>query len=271
MKNSLPLYRPFRFLLSGIYKLWYNPKIIGAENIPDTGNVVIASNHIHVFDQCNIIIKTKRCIRYMAKKEYFKGGLAWFFKGVGCISVKRNKKDSEAVDKAIEVLKEGHCLGIFPEGTRNIIKPVRIKEVYQKYFSNISYKYFFKKIKNSKLSQINYLEELYSNKIITKKELKDNIFSSDNYLKELVLKDIISEDDYYNSLLLPFKYGAVSIAYKTTSKIIPVAVSGDYKFRSNNLNIQIGKPISVEKDLEKANKKLRKEIIMLLKKSKQNW
>ena len=50
MKNNLILYRPFRFLLSGIYKLWYNPKIIGAENIPETGNVVIASNHIHIFD-----------------------------------------------------------------------------------------------------------------------------------------------------------------------------------------------------------------------------
>ena len=265
MKNSLPLYRLFRFLLSGIYKLWYNPKIIGAENIPDTGNVVIASNHIHVFDQCNIIIKTKRCIRYMAKKEYFKGRLAWFFKGVGCISVNRDHKDSAAVNKAIEVLKEGHCLGIFPEGTRNRIKKDQIEEIYLKYFKDINYTFFYKKIKNNKLSQINYLIELFDKEIITKKELKENIFLVDKFLKDLAVKNKISKADYYNSLLLPFKFGAVSIASKTTSKIVPVAVSGDYKFRSNNLIIKIGKPMAVVEDLEKANVKLRKETINLLK------
>ena len=56
--------------------------------------------------------------------------------------------------------------------------------------------------------------------------------------------------------LLPFKFGAVSMAKKTGATIVPFAVVGDYKFRSKNLKIKFGKPFKVEGDLEEANKKL---------------
>ena len=42
------------------YKLWYNPKIIGKENIPKTGTIIICANHKHMMDQCAILISTKR-------------------------------------------------------------------------------------------------------------------------------------------------------------------------------------------------------------------
>lgn len=57
-------------------------------------------------------------------------------------------------------------------------------------------------------------------------------------------------------LLLPFKFGAVSMAKKTNALIVPFAITGDYKFRSQNLNARFGKPFKVEGDLEQANKKL---------------
>ena len=58
-------------------------------------------------------------VHYLAKKEYFDGKFAWFFKLAGCIPVNRKIKDTKASTHAIELLKSGHAVGLFPEGTRN--------------------------------------------------------------------------------------------------------------------------------------------------------
>ncbi len=112
-------YRFIKPLLGGIFKLYYHPKIIGKENIPKEGAIIVAGNHIHIMDQCGPILATKRVLHYMAKKEYFDGKFAWFFKLMGCISVDRSIHDEVAKSKALEVLQNGRALGIFPEGTRN--------------------------------------------------------------------------------------------------------------------------------------------------------
>lgn len=187
-------YKVFKSLLTPLYKFWYNPKIIGAENIPKEGAILVCGNHKHVMDQCNVMIVTKRMIHYLAKKEYFDGKFAWFFKTVGCISVNRSIKDTDAKDHAIKLLNEGYAVGIFPEGTRN---------------------------------------------------------------KTLGTKEEVT--------LLPFKYGAVSMATKTNAQIVPFGISGDYKFRSKNLIIRIGKPFKIGKmTYDEANEKLRKEILNLI-------
>ena len=171
-------------ILGFIYKLYYNPKIIGKENIPKKGSIVIVGNHKHIMDQNNIIISTKRIVHYMAKKEYFDGPFEWFFRMTGCIPVNRSIKDNRASKSALKVLNNGWALGLFPEGTRNKTK----------------------------------------------------------------------------EFLLPFKYGAVSMAKKTDSLIVPFGITGDYKFRSKNLTIRIGKPYRVTGDLISENKKLEKVI-----------
>ena len=184
-------YTFFKTILGGLFKFWYNPKIIGAENIPKEGPIIVCGNHIHLMDQCSIILSTKRMVHYMAKKEYFDGKFAWFFKASGCISVDRSIKDETAKNKALEILKQGNAIGLFPEGTRN-----RTKE-----------------------------------------------------------------------LLLPFKYGAVSMASKTDAYIVPFGISGTYKFRSKDLVIRIGKPFKVENmSLDEANDKLREKISSLISK-----
>ena len=191
MTSKTPfLYKFGRFILGPIFKFYYNPKIIGKENIPKEGSILIVGNHKHLYDQCLTIIATKRGIHYMAKKEYFDNKkVAWFFKGTGCISVDRSRKDEEAVKSAIEVLKDGGAVGLFPEGTRN----------------------------------------------------KTNEF------------------------LLPFKFGAVSMASKTDSYLVPFGITGDYKFRSKNLAIRYGKPFKVtDEDLEEANTKLYNEVKRLM-------
>lgn len=118
MKNFC--YRFFKCILGPIFRIWYNPKIINKEYLNVDGPIIIAGNHLHVYDQCLTIISTKRIIHYMAKKEYFDDKkVAWFFKSVGCIPVNRQIKDTDAKNAALDVLNSGGAIGIFPEGTRN--------------------------------------------------------------------------------------------------------------------------------------------------------
>ena len=68
-----------------------------------------------------------------------------------------------------------------------------------------------------------------------------------------------------NDFLLPFKFGAVSLAKKNDAYIVPVGITGDYKFRSKNLVTRIGKPFKVDgMSLEEANNKLKEEISALM-------
>ena len=112
-------YKFVKPILGLIFRVYYNPKVIGKENIPKSGSIIVAGNHKHVMDQCGMIISTKRVLHYMAKKEYFDSKLAWFFRWTGCISVNRSIHDDVAKETALNVLKNGGALGIFPEGTRN--------------------------------------------------------------------------------------------------------------------------------------------------------
>lgn len=270
-KEKMFLYKILRPILGIIYKLWYNPKIIGAENIPDRGSILMVGNHIHLMDQCNVIISTKRVLHFMAKKEYFESKFAWFFKNVGCIPVDRSKKDEKATNKAIEVLNNNLALGLFPEGTRNGLKEEKIKKIYNLYLKdNLSYQEAIVKLKKNKTSQYNFLEDLFLKKIITKDEFIDNIFEIDEFLKDLIINKRITTEEYFSNLLLPFKFGAVSMASKTNSYLVPYAITGEYKFRSKNLVIRIGKSFKIGNDLEKENQRLYEEIKKLMKENLNN-
>ena len=275
-KEKCGIYKFFKVFLGPIYKFYYKPNISGKENIPEEGPIVVVGNHLHIMDQCNVILATKRCIHYMAKKEYFdkqykEGKFPWFFRGAGCIPVDRSKKDTDAVDSAIEVLNNKYALGLFPEGTRNAVKESRAKELYDKYHKelNMDFKSFYDSIKDEKTSQVDYFEELLKKKIVKREDFINSIFVVDNYLKELVRKGRITEDDYYEHVFLPFKFGAVSMAHKTNATIIPFITTGKYKFRTHHLNVVVGKPFKVSDDLVESNNRLRKEMIELYKESLQ--
>lgn len=189
--NKMPiLYRIGRFVLGPFFKWYYNPTIIGKENIPKEGAILIVGNHKHLYDQCLSIISTKRFIKYMAKREYFDNKKTrWFFKAVGCISVDRSVHDGKAKGEAIETLKNGGAIGLFPEGTRNKTQ----------------------------------------------------------------------------EFLLPFKFGAVSMAKKTDAYLVPFGITGDYIFRSKNLVIKYGKPFKVtDMELEEANNLLYETVKKLM-------
>ena len=105
-----------------LFRIYYHPTIINKNVIPKKGPVLIVGNHKHVYDQCLTIMATHRPIHYMAKKEYFDGKMAWFFKLVGCISVNRQIKDTNATNQALDILRNDGAVGLFPEGTRNKTK-----------------------------------------------------------------------------------------------------------------------------------------------------
>ena len=120
--NSPILYRLVRpigvLLCRGIFR----PRIIGKENIPKNGGVVLAGNHQFVLDPLLIGCATKRCVHFLAKYEIFKYRFTnWFMQNCGIIPVHRQRKDHDALVAAKQYLKDGEVIGIFPEGT--IIKP----------------------------------------------------------------------------------------------------------------------------------------------------
>ena len=117
MEKHIKGYSFLRGFLGFGFKLVYQIKITGKENIPVSGPVVVCGNHNHVHDQFPVILSTKRMIHYMAKKEYFDGKMAWFFRMAGCIPVDRSIKDESAKEEAISILEENEVFGIFPEGT----------------------------------------------------------------------------------------------------------------------------------------------------------
>ncbi len=102
-----------------IFNLIYPSKIYGKENIPQ-GSAVFVCNHFSALD-CGYMVKTyNKDLYFLAKKELFnKKLLAKLLKSYGGIPVDRENPDIKSLFSAVKVLKEGHKLAIFPEGTRN--------------------------------------------------------------------------------------------------------------------------------------------------------
>lgn len=110
-------------LLKGIFRPW----VTGADNIPKTGAVILASNHLSVVDSVFLPICIDRDMVFLAKSEYFTGrGLKgwatrWFMKGTGMLPIDRSggKASEASLNTGLRVLAEGRVLGIYPEGTRS--------------------------------------------------------------------------------------------------------------------------------------------------------
>lgn len=104
----------------GVLKPIYRMEVIGQENFPKEGGVLLCINHIHNFDPPIVGIIAKRPIHFMAKEELFSVPiLGKLLPHLNAFPVKRGMSDREALRKGLKVLKEGHVLGLFPEGTRS--------------------------------------------------------------------------------------------------------------------------------------------------------
>ena len=110
-------YRLVRPIVKLFFYFVYRPKVIGKENVPKKGRIVIASNHTDYFDCVALVATNKRTIHFLAKDELLKGFWGPAFKAMGIIPVNRREKDKNALPAAIKVLEEERVIGIFPEGT----------------------------------------------------------------------------------------------------------------------------------------------------------
>ncbi|MCS7476499.1 lysophospholipid acyltransferase family protein [Umezawaea endophytica] len=115
-------------VVSPIARMVYRPTVEGLENIPGTGPVILAANHLSFVDSMIIPIVVPRRVYFLAKAEYFEGtGIRgalsrWFFTGMGNIPVRRGQGRSarDSLDTVIKVLGDGEAFGIYPEGTRSL-------------------------------------------------------------------------------------------------------------------------------------------------------
>ena len=98
--------------------LFVHPKVIGKENIPKTGRIILAGNHTHLLDPLPLIVLNRRPVHFLAKQSLFKYPQGIIFRHVKLIKVKRDGHDSKALSDAVECLKNDNIIGIFPEGTR---------------------------------------------------------------------------------------------------------------------------------------------------------
>jgi 1-acyl-sn-glycerol-3-phosphate acyltransferase len=119
--------RPVRYrtasLLSRLYLRFLSRRhlrIVGEDNIPDQGPLLVACNHTSNLDPMVIGGYFPRTLFAMAKRElYFTPVVAWFLAGCNCIPVDRGAADRRAVTRALDVLRRRGRLLIFVEGTRS--------------------------------------------------------------------------------------------------------------------------------------------------------
>lgn len=108
-----------RWLLHVFFRLFFRYQIEGREHIPREGGVLIAANHASALDPPLLGCASPRQVYFMAKAELFSMPvLSWLLPRVGAFPVHRGAADRSAIRSAIEYLKQGNAVVIFPEGTR---------------------------------------------------------------------------------------------------------------------------------------------------------
>jgi 1-acyl-sn-glycerol-3-phosphate acyltransferase len=122
------LYGVIRGILVPVARLVYRPRVEGAENVPEDGRVIIASNHLSFADSLVIPLLMPRKVHFLAKAEYFeskgiKGRISKrFFTAIGAIPVRRgdHRAAKESLETAMKVLSDEDAFAIYPEGTRSL-------------------------------------------------------------------------------------------------------------------------------------------------------
>jgi 1-acyl-sn-glycerol-3-phosphate acyltransferase len=116
-----------RLTLGPIARALFRAKIVGRKNVPPSGPVILASNHLSFIDSVVITLFARRPVSFLAKDTYFTGtgvkGFASriFFRGIGAIPVSRGAGQAaqDALDAGLGLLEAGEAFAIYPEGTRS--------------------------------------------------------------------------------------------------------------------------------------------------------
>jgi 1-acyl-sn-glycerol-3-phosphate acyltransferase len=110
-----------RGTIQPLVRLFTPIRTYGVERVPRTGGVVFAFNHFHWIDPPVYGAVSPRTVYFMAKVEAHRvPGLGQLIRSFGTISVRRGESDRDAVRRMREVVRDGHALGLFVEGTRQL-------------------------------------------------------------------------------------------------------------------------------------------------------
>ena len=116
----------FYNVVTGVLKafscIFFKFKVIGIENIPEEGSIILAANHRSNLDPIFLAasMHKNRVITAVAKKELFKiKPLGYILNKINVIPVDRDNPTASTIKNILKVLRSDGCIGIFPEGTRN--------------------------------------------------------------------------------------------------------------------------------------------------------
>ncbi len=126
---NLFLYNAAAFTINAFGKVLWRTRAYGRENVPMDGPVIVACNHRSYLDPPMLGTYSPRPLAYMAKAELFDiPVLGAAIRAVGAYPVDRAGSSTAAIKRSLAVLREGGCVGIFPEGTRNLDGTVQPRE-----------------------------------------------------------------------------------------------------------------------------------------------
>ncbi len=109
-----------RVVTGFVFRIIFNLKFEGTENVPSEKGFMVCSNHRANLDPIFVAQKVKCHLRFMAKIELFKNKFAAaLITSLGAFPVERGKGDMTAINTAENAIKNGDALVMFPEGTRS--------------------------------------------------------------------------------------------------------------------------------------------------------
>ena len=115
-------YRSIRAVLFITYKCLFSFRYYGADKVPppDGRGVILAPNHASYLDPPLLGISLKRRVTYLAKEYLFQHSfVGWVLRSIGAFPIKTKTDDFRSIRDLIRILESGHCVTVFPEGTRS--------------------------------------------------------------------------------------------------------------------------------------------------------
>ena len=108
-----------RALLRILTSVWFDLKVYGKENVPETGGVLLVANHQSYLDPPLLGVQLRRKASFLAKSGLFVNPVfGWVIRNCNAFPVRQGEGDVGAVKETIRRLQEGHMLTVFPEGGR---------------------------------------------------------------------------------------------------------------------------------------------------------
>jgi len=112
-------YRFVQFWAQHLFVLLFRIRTFGRERIPKVGGVLLVANHQSFLDPVIVSVGLQRQVCFFAREDLFRGRFfPWFIQSLGAFPVKRGSADTGAIKAAIERLRAGEVVLLFPEGTR---------------------------------------------------------------------------------------------------------------------------------------------------------